>query len=91
MACCASGRVLRPTGPSGPTASDEPGTTDRHEVRTAVALDERLLDILVCPACKGEVEHKERRHLIVCTACGLRYPVRDGIPVMLVEEASAPR
>jgi len=56
-----------------------------------VALDERLLDILVCPACKGEVEHKERRHLIVCTACGLRYPVRDGIPVMLVEEASAPR
>jgi len=56
-----------------------------------VALDERLLAILVCPACRGAVEHKERRHLIVCTECGLRYPVRDGIPVMLVEEAAPPR
>ncbi len=54
-------------------------------------LDERLLAILVCPACRGEVEHKERRHVVLCTACGLRYPVRDGIPVMLVEEASPPR
>ncbi|TVP66560.1 MAG: Trm112 family protein [Nitriliruptor sp.] len=56
-----------------------------------MALDERLLAILVCPACRAEVEHKERRQLIICTGCGLRYPVRDGIPVMLVEEASAPR
>ena len=56
-----------------------------------MVLDQRLLDILVCPDCHGAVEHKERRHLIVCTACGLRYPVRDGIPVMLVEEATRPR
>lgn len=56
-----------------------------------MALDERLLAILVCPACHGEVEHKERRHLVVCGDCGLRYPVRDGIPVMLVEQATAPR
>ncbi len=53
-------------------------------------LDDRLLAILVCPACHGSVEHKERRHAIVCTACGRRYPVRDGIPVMLVEEATEP-
>jgi uncharacterized protein len=56
-----------------------------------VALDERLLDILVCPACRATVEHKERRHLLVCTGCGLRYPVRDGIPVMLVDEATRAR
>jgi uncharacterized protein len=56
-----------------------------------VALDERLLEILVCPDCHGAVEHKERRHLVVCTECGLRYPVRDGIPVMLVEEATRAR
>lgn len=56
-----------------------------------MAIDERLLRILVCPACRGDVEHKERRHLIVCTACGLRYPVRDGIPVMLVDEATPAR
>lgn len=49
-----------------------------------------LLEILVCPACHGEVEYKERRARIVCTACGRRYPVRDGIPVMLVDEAETP-
>ncbi|MEY3019025.1 MAG: hypothetical protein RLZZ272_9 [Actinomycetota bacterium] len=55
-----------------------------------MALDARLLDILVCPACRSGVEHKERRHVVVCTECGRRYPVRDGIPVMLVEEAAPP-
>lgn len=55
-----------------------------------MALDDRLLEILVCPACREPVEHKERRHVLVCTGCGRRYPVRDGIPVMLVEEASPP-
>ena len=56
-----------------------------------MALDERLLDILVCPACHGDVEHKERRKVIVCGSCGLQFPVRDGIPVMLVEEATPSR
>jgi uncharacterized protein len=55
-----------------------------------VALDERLLEILVCPACRAPVEHKERRHLIVCTGCRRRYPVKDGIPIMLVDQASGP-
>lgn len=53
-------------------------------------LDERLLRILVCPACHGEVDHKERRQAIVCRGCARRYPVRDGIPVMLLEEATLP-
>ena len=56
-----------------------------------MALDERLLEILVCPQCHGDVEHKERRKVIVCTGCGLQFPVRDGIPVMLVEEATRGR
>ncbi|MFP4634970.1 MAG: Trm112 family protein [Nitriliruptoraceae bacterium] len=54
-------------------------------------LDERLLEILICPECHAEVEYKERRQLVVCTGCGLRYPVRDGIPIMLVDEATRPR
>ena len=54
-------------------------------------LDEQLLDILICPACRADVEYKERRHVIVCTGCGLQYPVKDGIPVMLVEEAKPSR
>ena len=56
-----------------------------------MAIDERLLEILVCPSCRGKVEHKERRHLMVCTECDLRFPVRDDIPVMLVAEATKGR
>ncbi|MDP8961601.1 MAG: Trm112 family protein [Actinomycetota bacterium] len=55
-----------------------------------MGLDRDLLDVLICPDCQGDVEYKERRQLIICTACGLQYPVRDGIPVMLVEEATRP-
>lgn len=53
-------------------------------------VDAALIDLLVCPDCHGAIEYKERRQVIICTACGLRYPVRDNIPVMLVEEAERP-
>ena len=53
-------------------------------------VDRKLIELLVCPACRGEIEYKDRRNLIICTACGLRYPVRDGIPIMLVDEATRP-
>ena len=48
-------------------------------------IDKELLDILACPACKATVELKEEK--IVCTQCVLKYPIKDGIPVMLVEES----
>ena len=50
-----------------------------------------LLEILACPACKARVVLKEDR--IVCTnlSCGLRYTIRDGITVMLIEEAEKPK
>jgi len=48
-------------------------------------LDKDLLDILACPACRADVRLEGDR--IVCAGCGRRYPVRDGIPIMLVEEA----
>jgi len=48
-------------------------------------IDKDLLDILACPACKGDVELKDNK--IVCKKCGKKYPVRDGIPVMLIDEA----
>lgn len=48
-------------------------------------IDPSLLDILACPACKTPVTLDGER--LVCTQCGRRYPIRDGIPVMLVEEA----
>ncbi|HEX6550007.1 MAG TPA: Trm112 family protein [Gammaproteobacteria bacterium] len=50
-------------------------------------MDNKLLEILVCPVCKGPlVYHKAERELI-CKADRLAYPVRDGIPVMLEDEA----
>lgn len=50
-------------------------------------MDAKLLDILVCPLCKGPlVYHRETQELI-CKADRLAYPIRDGIPVMLEEEA----
>ena len=55
-----------------------------------MAVDKELLDILICPNCHGEVEYREAEQLIVCKKCGLRYPVRDDIPVMLIEEAERP-
>lgn len=45
-----------------------------------------LMEILVCPSCKGDL--REEKAELVCTRCGLRYPVRDGIPIMLVDEAT---
>lgn len=51
-------------------------------------IDPKLLEILACPACKTAV--KEEGDRLVCTTCGRRFPVRDGIPVMLLEEAEKP-
>ncbi len=51
-------------------------------------VDERLLSILACPKCKGDLEYRTApSEELVCHACRLAYPVRDDIPVMLIEEA----
>jgi uncharacterized protein YbaR (Trm112 family) len=48
-------------------------------------IDKELLDILACPACKSDVELKENK--IVCKGCSRKYPIKDGIPIMLIDEA----
>ena len=48
-------------------------------------IDKELLDILACPACKGDVDLRENK--IVCKRCGKKYPIKNGIPVMLIDEA----
>jgi len=50
-------------------------------------MDKKLLDILVCPLCKGKLEYSESENELVCHFDKLAYPVRDDIPVMLEEEA----
>ncbi len=50
-------------------------------------IDKKLLSILVCPVSKAPLVYDEEKQELVCKASGLAYPVRDGIPVMLEEEA----
>jgi uncharacterized protein YbaR (Trm112 family) len=51
-------------------------------------INKELLDILACPACKADVKLEGDR--IVCVKCRRRYPIRDGIPIMLIDEAEMP-
>jgi hypothetical protein len=56
-------------------------------------LDPQLLELLACPVCLAPVTAQPSAadaQSLVCTQCGRRYPVRDGIPVMLVDEAEGP-
>ena len=50
-------------------------------------MDKKLLDILVCPICKGPLRYDKARSELVCKADRLAYPIRDDIPVMLEDEA----
>jgi uncharacterized protein YbaR (Trm112 family) len=52
--------------------------------------DPALLEILACPACRSALRADEAAEELVCTGCGLAYPVRDDIPVLLVDEARTP-
>ncbi len=55
-----------------------------------MTVDAELLEILVCPNDRGEIDYLEDQQVIVCRTCGYRYPVRDDIPVMLIDEAEKP-
>ena len=50
-------------------------------------MDKRLLEILVCPSCKGPLLYKRAEAELICRACRLAYPIQDDIPVMLEDEA----
>lgn len=50
-------------------------------------MDKKLISVLVCPLCKGELDFQEEALELVCYADGLAYPIKDEIPVMLVDQA----
>jgi len=52
-------------------------------------MDHRLLEILVCPICKGPLDYRKAAGELVCKPCKLAYPIKDDIPVMLEDEARA--
>ncbi len=55
-----------------------------------MSLDPELLEILVCPNDRGELDYLEAEQILACRECKYRYPIRDGIPVMLIDEAEKP-
>ncbi|MGO9244323.1 MAG: Trm112 family protein [Verrucomicrobiia bacterium] len=56
-----------------------------------MTIDKQLLDVLACPKCKGNVKVEGEKIVCQSAQCGLRYPIRDGIPVMLIDEAEQPQ
>ncbi len=52
-----------------------------------MAINEELLAILCCPKCKGEIKLNDAQNGLACNTCKLLYPIRDDIPIMLIEEA----
>jgi uncharacterized protein YbaR (Trm112 family) len=50
-------------------------------------LDPKLLEILACPKCKGELEYKSKEQKLLCWSCKLGYNIKDDIPIMLIDEA----
>ena len=52
-------------------------------------IDQALLDILACPKCKKSVQYNKEKTALLCEACQLEYPIRDDIPVMLIDEAKS--
>jgi uncharacterized protein YbaR (Trm112 family) len=53
-----------------------------------MTLDAQLLAILACPKCKGALTYRDAEQALDCAACRVRYAIRDGIPVLLIEEAT---
>ena len=52
-----------------------------------MSLSKELLEILVCPKCKGNLEYREIEDRLICMTCELAYPVKDDIPIMIVDQA----
>lgn len=52
-----------------------------------MSISQDLLDILACPKCKGPIRLDEARSGLICDPCKLLYEIRDGIPIMLIDEA----
>lgn len=70
---------------SAPEPAAEPATDPA--ARAAAGFDRRMLEALICPRTHATLEYDAERHELISRNAGLAYPIRDGIPVMLVDEA----
>ena len=53
-----------------------------------MAVSQELLEILVCPKCKGDISLNEKKDGLLCDHCKLKYEIKDDIPIMLIDEAT---
>lgn len=60
---------------------------DKLSIIGVVMLKKELLDILVCPKCKGQLDYNNKDNRLICNNCRLKYPIKNDIPVMLINEA----
>jgi uncharacterized protein YbaR (Trm112 family) len=62
--------------------------TGRMSYNAQVMIAKELLEILVCPACKQALDYRQNPETLKCTQCHRVYPVKDNIPIMLIDEAT---
>jgi uncharacterized protein len=65
----------------------EDGYRRNYDGGKELAISKELLDILVCPQCKGDIRLNEAGDGLICDKCKLLYEIKDGIPIMLIDEA----
>lgn len=81
-------RKLRRSGAEGVGAEGEASfEPDLPPIEWDGTLPQDLLDILACPKCKSALTYEQEQRRLVCASCQVYYPVRDGIPILLIEEA----
>jgi uncharacterized protein len=64
-------------------AHEERKTQTEEKIMVGEPLAKELFDVLACPTCKGDVVYNDDKTSLVCSACKVEYPIKDGIPVML--------
>ncbi|MCW2245428.1 uncharacterized protein YbaR (Trm112 family) [Azospirillum fermentarium] len=72
---------------SAHSPEDRSAETRPAEVKPTQRVDPKLLEILVCPLTKGPLRYDAERGELISDRAGLAYPIRDGIPIMLIDEA----
>lgn len=75
------------TDPIAPTTGAPPASVPGDNPPVNAPVDPRLLEILVCPVTKQSLQYDRAHNELVSRAAGLAYPIRDGIPIMLPDEA----
>lgn len=83
----ATNEVDRPIATTGYAMTDAQRPAPDEQQRPVSPVDPKLLDILVCPLTKSTLRYDRQRQELISDQAGLAYPIRDGIPIMLVDEA----